>query len=187
MTPKSRSSRSQREIGTGKVLAVGSTNAPAGMRSRGHLTSLGHRRIGFVKGPPEHRAAAARDDAVCRVCCGRPGSSMSLDGNRRLHVQVRRRCRRAACFATAFRFTALACANDDMAAGVMLALHRAGRDIPDGISVTGFDDTPMSRNRLAAADDHSPADQGSDGAGRSPAGRKPARAGTSIRTCCRSS
>lgn len=40
--------------------------------------------------------------------------------------------------------TALACANDDMAAGAMLALHRAGRDIPADISVTGFDDTPMS-------------------------------------------
>ena len=41
-------------------------------------------------------------------------------------------------------FTALACANDDMAAGAMLALHRAHMDIPTQISVTGFDDTPMS-------------------------------------------
>ena len=40
--------------------------------------------------------------------------------------------------------TAVACANDDMAAGVMLALHRAGMAIPSAISVTGFDDTPMS-------------------------------------------
>jgi LacI family transcriptional regulator len=40
--------------------------------------------------------------------------------------------------------TVLACANDDMAAGAMLALHRAGLEIPAAISVTGFDDTPMS-------------------------------------------
>jgi LacI family transcriptional regulator len=40
--------------------------------------------------------------------------------------------------------TALACANDDMAAGAMLALHRAGLEIPSAMSVTGFDDTPMS-------------------------------------------
>jgi LacI family transcriptional regulator len=40
--------------------------------------------------------------------------------------------------------TAIACANDDMAAGVMLALHRAGFEIPRKVSVTGFDDTPMS-------------------------------------------
>jgi LacI family transcriptional regulator len=31
-----------------------------------------------------------------------------------------------------------------MAAGAMLALHRAGLDIPADISVTGFDDTPLS-------------------------------------------
>jgi LacI family transcriptional regulator len=42
------------------------------------------------------------------------------------------------------RVTALACANDDMAAGAMLALHRAGLEIPSAISVSGFDDTPMS-------------------------------------------
>ena len=40
--------------------------------------------------------------------------------------------------------TAIACANDDMAAGAMLALHRARLEIPEAISVTGFDDTPMS-------------------------------------------
>jgi LacI family transcriptional regulator len=31
-----------------------------------------------------------------------------------------------------------------MAAGAMFALHRAGLEIPSAISVTGFDDTPMS-------------------------------------------
>jgi LacI family transcriptional regulator len=45
---------------------------------------------------------------------------------------------------SAATLTALACANDDMAAGAMLALHRAGLQIPGDISVTGFDDTPMS-------------------------------------------
>jgi len=42
------------------------------------------------------------------------------------------------------RVTALACANDDMAAGAIFALHRAGLEIPAAMSVTGFDDTPMS-------------------------------------------
>jgi LacI family transcriptional regulator len=40
--------------------------------------------------------------------------------------------------------TALACANDDMAAGALLALHRHEVSIPSDISVTGFDNTPMS-------------------------------------------
>jgi LacI family transcriptional regulator len=42
------------------------------------------------------------------------------------------------------KVSAVACANDDMAAGVMLALHRSGLEIPADVSVTGFDDTPMS-------------------------------------------
>ena len=41
--------------------------------------------------------------------------------------------------------TALACANDDMAAGAMLALApRCAWRSRSAISVTGFDDTPMS-------------------------------------------
>jgi DNA-binding LacI/PurR family transcriptional regulator len=40
--------------------------------------------------------------------------------------------------------TAVLCGNDDLALGVMHALHEAGRDIPGDISVVGFDDTPMS-------------------------------------------
>ena len=44
----------------------------------------------------------------------------------------------------AVRPTALICANDDMAAGALLAIHRAGLSIPHDISVTGFDDTPLS-------------------------------------------
>jgi len=40
--------------------------------------------------------------------------------------------------------TAIFVANDQMALGVLLALHDAGRDIPGDVSVVGFDDTPES-------------------------------------------
>jgi DNA-binding LacI/PurR family transcriptional regulator len=40
--------------------------------------------------------------------------------------------------------TAVLCGNDDLALGVMRALHEAGRAIPGGVSVVGFDDTPAS-------------------------------------------
>ena len=131
------------DLARAKVLAVGIDERAGGHAIARHLTSLGHRRIGFVKGPPEHRAAAARYDAFAEslreagivdepwTATGDFTFKSGVDAGERLlrdGVQV----------------TALACANDDMAAGVMLALHRAGRDIPNGISVTGFDDTPMS-------------------------------------------
>ena len=40
--------------------------------------------------------------------------------------------------------TAVFAANDQMALGVLRALHEAGRAVPDEVSVVGFDDTPES-------------------------------------------
>ena len=40
--------------------------------------------------------------------------------------------------------TAILCGNDDLALGVLRALHHAGRRVPDDISVIGFDDAPHS-------------------------------------------
>jgi DNA-binding LacI/PurR family transcriptional regulator len=40
--------------------------------------------------------------------------------------------------------TAVLCANDDLALGVMHAMHEAGRAIPGSVSIVGFDDTPQS-------------------------------------------
>jgi DNA-binding LacI/PurR family transcriptional regulator len=38
--------------------------------------------------------------------------------------------------------TAVLCGNDDLAVGVIRAMHEAGRAIPGSVSVVGFDDTP---------------------------------------------
>jgi DNA-binding LacI/PurR family transcriptional regulator len=38
--------------------------------------------------------------------------------------------------------TAVLCGNDDLAVGVIRAMHEASRAIPDSVSVVGFDDTP---------------------------------------------
>ena len=40
--------------------------------------------------------------------------------------------------------TAVLCGNDDLAIGVLRALHEAGRSVPGDVSVIGFDDTPPS-------------------------------------------
>jgi DNA-binding LacI/PurR family transcriptional regulator len=40
--------------------------------------------------------------------------------------------------------TAVLCGNDDLALGVMRAMHAAGRAIPGDVSIVGFDDTPVS-------------------------------------------
>jgi DNA-binding LacI/PurR family transcriptional regulator len=40
--------------------------------------------------------------------------------------------------------TAVLCGNDDLALGVIRAMHEAGRAIPGDVSVVGFDNTPLS-------------------------------------------
>ncbi|WP_229911428.1 LacI family DNA-binding transcriptional regulator [Streptomyces aurantiogriseus] len=40
--------------------------------------------------------------------------------------------------------TAIPCGNDDLALGVLRALHHAGRSVPEDVSVIGFDDAPHS-------------------------------------------
>jgi len=125
------------------VLSVGIDERAGGRAIGEHLLSLGHRRLAFVQGPPEHRAAALRYDGfrdALRIAGvdARPWTAIG-DFTFKSGVEATEQMLR-----DGNGVTAIACANDDMAAGVMLALHRAGFEIPARISVTGFDDTPMS-------------------------------------------
>jgi LacI family transcriptional regulator len=125
------------------VPAVGIDERAGGCAIGRHLAALGHRRFGFIKGPAEHRAAALRCDgfleALREAQIEETPWTATGDFTFRSGVEAAERL-----LGTGADISAVACANDDMAAGVMLALHRAGLDIPGAISVTGFDDTPMS-------------------------------------------
>jgi LacI family transcriptional regulator, galactose operon repressor len=48
-------------------------------------------------------------------------------------------------FGKGIPFTAVVCANDEMAAGAMAAAHDRGLKLPDELSIVGFDDAPISR------------------------------------------
>lgn len=131
------------EVTRSLVLAVGIDERAGGRAIGQHLTSLGHRRIGFIKGPADHRAAAVRYDGFLDALreAGIGDHPWTADGDFTFKSGVE-----AAddLLRSGVDITALACANDDMAAGVLLALHRAGLELPSAMSVTGFDDTPMS-------------------------------------------
>ena len=126
-----------------RVRAVGIDERAAGRAIGDYLVSLGHRRFGFVNGPPDHQSAALRLEGF-REALRAGGIDQepwlaTADFTFRSGAEAAERLLREGV-----KVTALACANDDMAAGAMLSLHRAGIDIPGDISVTGFDGTPMS-------------------------------------------
>lgn len=125
------------------VPAVGIDEQAGGRAIGEYLASLGHRRIGFIMGPAEHRSAALRYDGFLGALreAGIHGAAWAAKGDFTFKSGVEAADR---LLRDKAGVTALACANDDMAAGAMLALHRSGLDIPGAISVTGFDDTPMS-------------------------------------------
>lgn len=105
-----------------------------------HLAELGHTRIGFISGPPTFRSSHER----------RGGFEEELK-DRKLALQPEYVIQGAYTFETGIscaaellkrtpRPTAIFAANDEMAAGVLHAIRRAGLDCPGDVSVVGFDD-----------------------------------------------
>jgi LacI family transcriptional regulator len=125
------------------VAAVGIDDQAAGRTIGQYLVALGHRRLGFIKGPPDHQSAGLRYDGFLEALrdSGIYDEPWTATGDFTFHSWIAAAER---LLGEQRSVTSLACANDDMAAGAMLALHRAGLEIPSEMSVTGFDDTPMS-------------------------------------------
>jgi LacI family transcriptional regulator len=110
-----------------------------------YLIGLGHRRIGFIIGHPEHYASGRRlqgykaalrahrlsYDAEC-VKQGYFVFDSGMECGRQLLMMPQRP-------------TAIFASNDDMAAGVLMAAHEMGIGVPSELSVTGFDDTYIAR------------------------------------------
>ncbi|KAF1700795.1 LacI family DNA-binding transcriptional regulator [Pseudoxanthomonas suwonensis] len=111
-----------------------------------HLVALGHRRIGHVRGHPDHGASewrlagyrtALRRAGLCYdpelVVNGEFSFDSGLEAGRRL-------------LSLPQRPTAIFAANDDMAAGVMRAASEMGLRVPAEVSVCGFDNTPIAKH-----------------------------------------
>lgn len=110
-----------------------------------HLINVGHRRIGFIKGHPNHMSS---DDRLFgyRRALDRAGIGYepSLVCNGAFDFESGARAA-AYFFCMANRPTAIFAANDDMAAGVLAVAHDQGIDLPGELSVAGFDDTTLAR------------------------------------------
>lgn len=126
-------------------LTVGIDDHKAGYDVTAYLISLGHRRIGFIKGHPAHGAGANRfagyraalaafdvpfDETLCSQ------GFFTFQSGREAAEQLLSRKNRP---------TAIFSANDDMAAGVLAAAQRFNMKVPAELSVVGFDDTMAAK------------------------------------------
>lgn len=111
-----------------------------------HLVSLGHRRIGHIRGRATHGASQWRLDGYRRALetagIGYDGS-LVVDGNFDYESGVSGASR---LLALPEPPTAIFAANDDMAAGAIRAICERGLRVPDDVSVCGFDDIPIARH-----------------------------------------
>lgn len=110
-----------------------------------HLINQGHRRIGFIKGHPNHMASDERLFGYRRALdrAGLPFEPQLIaDGAFDFDSGL---AAGELFLAMADPPTAIFASNDDMAAGVQAAAHQAGLDIPKDLSVAGFDDTTLAR------------------------------------------
>ncbi|MGS2647105.1 LacI family DNA-binding transcriptional regulator [Streptosporangium sp. G12] len=118
---------------------VDTDQADGARRAVHHLLDLGHRTVWHVTGPRASYAAQRRTQAWRTTLeeAGRPVPAP-------LHGDWSAESGYAAGLALADEpgCTAVFVSNDQMALGLLRALHERGRVVPDEISVVGFDDIP---------------------------------------------
>ncbi len=108
------------------------------------LIALGHRRIGFVRGPAGFRSAIEREMGF-REALTDAGLTLEEEhfasGNYRYASGVEAGEK---MLSVAEPPTAIFCSNDEMAAGLMSVAHSKGIAVPRQLSIVGFDDSPTA-------------------------------------------
>ena len=123
---------------------VASNDRDAVKEATDHLIQHGHRLIGLVEGPDGFRSAHERrlgfEDALEAAGLTLPRSLIAR-GNYTFETGVTAANR---LLDLSPRPTAIFASNDEMAAGVVFAARDRGISVPEGLSVIGFDDTPIA-------------------------------------------
>ncbi|MBE2997540.1 LacI family DNA-binding transcriptional regulator [Nocardiopsis sp. HNM0947] len=132
------------------LVTVDFDNRDGARRLTAHLTSLGHREIGYVTGPEGRTTSQLRleghlmairdaglDEARCPVVSGRFDRASGSTGATEL---LRRNP----------DLTAVVAGNDMAGVGVLTELRSRGIEVPRDISVAGFDDLPFSSDTVPA-------------------------------------
>ena len=123
---------------------VTATDRQGAFEMTNYLIGLGHRRIGFIHGPVEQRAAHDRFEGYKQALATsnleflpnliQQGNDFFDSGNRAASKLLE---------LTPLP-TAIFCNNDEMAAGAISAVFENGLHVPGDISVAGFDNIPLA-------------------------------------------
>lgn len=133
-----------RSVKSPGLFSLNFDNFEGGRLATSHLIELGHRRIAFVNGEQDHpdaterlrgyRAAIKAAGIAYEPKLVVKGAFSEASGLEAVDKLI----------ASGERFTAIFAANDQMAHGAMLGLHRHSLRVPGDVSVIGFDDLPIS-------------------------------------------
>jgi DNA-binding LacI/PurR family transcriptional regulator len=120
---------------------VSCDDAVAVEQAFGHLTALGHQRIGMVLGPRDH-IPSRRKLVAFRQCAERAGLTVdehtightmfSIEGGQAVGTRLVQN-----------GITGLICASDLLGLGVIRAVRRLGLSTPEDVSVIGYDDSAL--------------------------------------------
>jgi DNA-binding LacI/PurR family transcriptional regulator len=105
----------------------------------GHLLELGHQTVWHISGPPSFIEAGQRLDgwrATLEAAGAGVPEPLAGDWSPQAGYTLGRR------LSADPSVTAVFVANDQMALGLLRAMHEARRDVPGEVSVVGFDDIP---------------------------------------------
>lgn len=110
------------------------------------LAAMGHQRIGFIIGNPDHAALIDRYKGYLdglEACGLKLDKSLVVQGYNS-HESGVQSARKLLNVVPAKRPTAIFASNDEMAAGALTVAHSLGLGVPEDISIVGFDDAPLA-------------------------------------------
>jgi LacI family transcriptional regulator len=128
------------------LLAVCIDDYAAAVAMTRHILSLGHTRIGFITGKSDHTASALRLEGY-KAALTEAGIPVEKALIRQGQFTYRSGLKAAEQLLSLARPpTAIFASNDDMGAATVAVAHRHHLDVPEHLTVCGFDDTELSRS-----------------------------------------
>jgi DNA-binding LacI/PurR family transcriptional regulator len=130
------------DSGAGPGYTVVDTDQALGARqATEHLLALGHRQVWHIAGPETSFSAAHRAESWQATL---EASGITPPPLLRGNWTAESGYQHGLTLGQRPDVTAIFAANDEMALGVMRALHELGRDVPGDVSIVGFDDMDVA-------------------------------------------